>query len=151
MVHLPAGPIWVLHGFYVVTSALMLLWWLRYRPALAPRRSEYLVHEHGATHDTTIAFIGAGQAGLSTGYHLRRLGQPFVILDGNARVGDPWRAQWDSLRLFTPAKYDGLTGTVPRRPVELPRQGRVRRLPRVVRRRLRPAGPVHCPGGHARR
>ncbi|MET9275123.1 hypothetical protein [Kribbella sp. NPDC003557] len=30
VVHLPAGPIWILHGFYVVTSALMLLWWLRF-------------------------------------------------------------------------------------------------------------------------
>jgi putative flavoprotein involved in K+ transport len=54
--------------------------------------------------------IGAGQAGLSTGYHLRKLGQSFVILDGNARVGDQWRAQWDTLRLYTPAKYDGLPG-----------------------------------------
>jgi len=54
--------------------------------------------------------IGAGQAGLATGYHLQRLGQPFTILDGNARVGDQWRAQWDSLRLYSPAKYDGLPG-----------------------------------------
>ena len=35
VVHLPPGPIWFLHGFYVVTSALMLLWWLRFH---APRR-----------------------------------------------------------------------------------------------------------------
>jgi uncharacterized protein with PQ loop repeat len=28
VLHLPAGPIWVLHGFYVVTSALMLIWYL---------------------------------------------------------------------------------------------------------------------------
>lgn len=54
--------------------------------------------------------IGAGQAGLATGYHLQRLGQPFTILDGNIRVGDQWRAQWDSLRLYSPAKYDGLPG-----------------------------------------
>ena len=33
-----------------------------------------------------------------------------MILDGNARVGDQWRAQWDTLRLYTPAKYDGLPG-----------------------------------------
>ena len=59
--------------------------------------------------------IGGGQAGLSVGYHLRRLGQPFVILDGNERVGDSWRNRWDSLRLFTPAKYSGLDGMpVPR-------------------------------------
>ncbi|WP_350277361.1 NAD(P)/FAD-dependent oxidoreductase [Kribbella sp. HUAS MG21] len=54
--------------------------------------------------------IGAGQAGLATGHHLQRLGEPFTILDGNARVGDQWRSHWDSLRLYSPAKYDGLPG-----------------------------------------
>jgi len=28
---MPIGPIWVLHGFYLVASALMLIWWVRYR------------------------------------------------------------------------------------------------------------------------
>ena len=54
--------------------------------------------------------IGAGQAGLSTGYHLKRRGCPLLIVDGNARIGDNWRQQWDTLRLYTPAKYDGLPG-----------------------------------------
>src|SRR5690242_12717663 len=54
--------------------------------------------------------IGAGQAGLATGYHLRQRGRQFVVLDGNARVGDTWRAQWDTLRLYTPRRYDGLPG-----------------------------------------
>jgi len=54
--------------------------------------------------------IGGGQAGLSTGYHLKRLGRPFVILESNARIGDTWRKRWDSLRLFTPARFDGLDG-----------------------------------------
>jgi putative flavoprotein involved in K+ transport len=54
--------------------------------------------------------IGAGQAGLSVGYHLARHGLPFVILEANDRVGDTWRRRWDSLRLFTPACYDGLDG-----------------------------------------
>lgn len=54
--------------------------------------------------------IGGGQAGLSVGYHLARRGLPFVILDANGRIGDSWRKRWDSLRLFTPACYDGLTG-----------------------------------------
>lgn len=31
--HLPPGPIWVLHTFYVITSALMLYWYLRGRHA----------------------------------------------------------------------------------------------------------------------
>jgi putative flavoprotein involved in K+ transport len=54
--------------------------------------------------------VGGGQAGLSVGYHLARRGQPFVILDANERIGDSWRGRWDSLRLFTPARYDGLAG-----------------------------------------
>ena len=48
--------------------------------------------------------IGGGQAGLSVGYHLQRLGVPFVILDAQERVGGAWRNRWDSLRLFTPAR-----------------------------------------------
>ena len=54
--------------------------------------------------------IGAGQAGLSTGYHLQRLGRPFLIVDGHERIGDNWRQQWDTLKLYSPAKYDGLPG-----------------------------------------
>lgn len=54
--------------------------------------------------------IGAGQAGLSVGHHLARLGVPFVILDASARVGDAWRQRWDSLRLFTPAMFSSLDG-----------------------------------------
>jgi len=60
-------------------------------------------------HVQTIV-IGGGQAGLSVGYHLSRHHLPFVILDANQRIGDPWRNRWDSLRLFTPARYDGLAG-----------------------------------------
>ena len=52
--------------------------------------------------------VGGGQAGLSMGYHLAARGRPFVILDANERIGDAWRTRWDSLRLFTPARYDGL-------------------------------------------
>ena len=54
--------------------------------------------------------IGGGQAGLSVGYHLARRGRPFVILEAHRRVGDVWRERWDSLRLFTPAKFDALDG-----------------------------------------
>ena len=54
--------------------------------------------------------IGGGQAGLSVGYELARRGRPFVILDAEGRIGDAWRSRWDSLRLFTPARYDGLAG-----------------------------------------
>src|SRR5215475_2844566 len=54
--------------------------------------------------------IGGGQAGLAVGYHLARRGHRFVILDANQRVGDAWRNRWDSLRLFTPARYAALPG-----------------------------------------
>jgi putative flavoprotein involved in K+ transport len=57
-----------------------------------------------------VIVIGGGQAGLSTGYHLRRLGLRFVILDASERVGDVWRKRWDTLRLFTPAWLDSLDG-----------------------------------------
>jgi len=61
------------------------------------------------THVETIV-IGAGQAGLATGYHLARRDHPFLILDAHDRVGDVWRNRFDSLRLYSPAKYDGLPG-----------------------------------------
>ncbi|WP_104163533.1 NAD(P)/FAD-dependent oxidoreductase [Cryobacterium sp. N22] len=58
--------------------------------------------------DTVV--IGGGQAGLALGYYLAQQNRDFVILDAHGRVGDAWRMRWDSLRLFTPAKYDGLPG-----------------------------------------
>ena len=54
--------------------------------------------------------IGGGQAGLVTGYYLQQRQQDFVILDASERVGDAWRSRWDSLRLFTPARYNNLPG-----------------------------------------
>lgn len=54
--------------------------------------------------------VGGGQAGLSVGFHLAQRGLPFVILDANQRIGDAWRQRWDSLRLFTLARYNGLPG-----------------------------------------
>lgn len=54
--------------------------------------------------------VGGGQAGLAVGHSLARRGLPFVILDAHARIGDAWRTRWDSLRLFSAARYDGLPG-----------------------------------------
>ena len=62
------------------------------------------------TERVQVVVIGGGQAGLSVGYCLAQRGLSFVILEANERVGDSWRKRWDSLRLFTPAKYDGLIG-----------------------------------------
>jgi len=58
--------------------------------------------------DTIV--IGGGQAGLATGYYLMQQKRDFVILDAGLRTGDSWRNRWDSLRLFTPARIDGLPG-----------------------------------------
>ena len=57
-----------------------------------------------------VIVIGGGQAGLSAGYYLKRTGLRFVVLDAHARTGDAWRSRWDSLRLFTPARFCGLDG-----------------------------------------
>lgn len=59
---------------------------------------------------TETVIIGGGQAGLSVGHHLARRDRPFVILDAHQRVGDNWRRHWDSLRLYSPARLDGLPG-----------------------------------------
>jgi putative flavoprotein involved in K+ transport len=64
--------------------------------------------DNGERFETVI--IGGGQAGLAAGYHLARRGVPFQILDAGERIGDSWRNRWDSLRLFTPAHFDGLPG-----------------------------------------
>jgi putative flavoprotein involved in K+ transport len=66
---------------------------------------------HAATvEECETLVIGGGQAGLAVGYFLSRLGRPFAILDAGDRVGDSWRERWDSMRLFTPARRDGLPG-----------------------------------------
>lgn len=62
------------------------------------------------TQQVETLIIGAGQAGLSTAYHLRSRGRKCLVVDGNARIGDEWRARYDSLRLFTPAGRSGLDG-----------------------------------------
>jgi putative flavoprotein involved in K+ transport len=63
-----------------------------------------------ATERIDTVVIGGGQAGLSAGYHLAKRGMEFVILDADARLGDQWRERWDSLRLYSPARSDGLPG-----------------------------------------
>ncbi|WP_418953490.1 ArsO family NAD(P)H-dependent flavin-containing monooxygenase [Streptomyces cinnabarinus] len=54
--------------------------------------------------------IGGGQSGLAAGYHLRRQGLDFVILDADAAPGGAWQHMWDSLHLFSPAEHSSLPG-----------------------------------------
>ncbi|MBT2445287.1 NAD(P)/FAD-dependent oxidoreductase [Streptomyces sp. ISL-36] len=64
--------------------------------------------------------IGGGQAGLAAGYHLRRLGLDFVILDAQPTPGGAWQHTWDSLHLFSPAAYSSLPGRLmPPQPGEM--------------------------------
>jgi putative flavoprotein involved in K+ transport len=60
--------------------------------------------------DLDVIVVGGGQAGLAMAWHLRRLGMTFAVLDAGPEVGHVWRSRWDSLRLFTAARYDGLPG-----------------------------------------
>jgi len=57
-----------------------------------------------------ILIIGAGQAGLALGYHLRKTPFHFQLVDRHARVGDSWRKRYASLVLFTPRAYSALPG-----------------------------------------
>jgi putative flavoprotein involved in K+ transport len=65
----------------------------------------------GRPEHVDVLVIGAGQAGLAVGWHLREQGiTSFLLLDAGPEVGHVWRSRWDSLRLFTPAEYDALPG-----------------------------------------
>jgi putative flavoprotein involved in K+ transport len=57
-----------------------------------------------------VLVIGAGQAGLAIGYHLRRSGARFELVERNPWIGDSWRQRYDSLTLFTPRTYSHLPG-----------------------------------------
>lgn len=60
--------------------------------------------------DVDVVVIGAGQAGLSAAYHLRRRGfvpvgergdGTFVVLDQNPAPGGAWQHRWPTLRMGT--------------------------------------------------
>jgi putative flavoprotein involved in K+ transport len=58
-----------------------------------------------------VLVIGAGQAGLAIAWYLARRGVRYLLVDRNGEIGATWRSRWDSLRLFSPAQYDGLPGS----------------------------------------
>ncbi|MGW7360822.1 ArsO family NAD(P)H-dependent flavin-containing monooxygenase [Streptomyces sp. NPDC054802] len=62
------------------------------------------------TRHADVVVIGGGQSGLAAGYHLRRLGVNFTVLDARSTPGGAWQHTWDSLRLFSPAAYSSLPG-----------------------------------------
>ncbi len=74
-----------------------------------------------------MVVIGAGQAGLSAGYHLQRSGfrsaaaqseEPsFVMLDADAAPGGAWQHRWESLRMETVNGIFDLPG-LPKPPID---------------------------------
>jgi putative flavoprotein involved in K+ transport len=57
-----------------------------------------------------VVVIGGGQAGLAIGYLLAQQGRRFTILEAAGEPAAAWRTRWDSLKLFTPVRYDSLPG-----------------------------------------
>jgi putative flavoprotein involved in K+ transport len=57
-----------------------------------------------------VVVIGGGQAGLAMGFYLRRTQLSWTLLDAQERPGGAWPRTWDSLRLFSPARFSSLPG-----------------------------------------
>jgi len=79
--------------------------------AIAPRRE---MNPSRLAIKTDIAVIGAGQAGLSSAYHLGQrgvgAGRGFVVLDQNPVPGGAWQHRWPSLTLSTVNRIHDLPG-----------------------------------------
>src|SRR5215208_5440216 len=63
-----------------------------------------------ATEQAEVVVIGGGQAGLAIGYFLAEQSRRFTILEAASEPAGAWRSRWDSLKLFTPVRYDSLAG-----------------------------------------
>ncbi|QYR22473.1 NAD(P)-binding domain-containing protein [Paenibacillus sp. sptzw28] len=57
-----------------------------------------------------VIVIGGGQSGLASGYHLKKSGLTFLILEASGTAAGSWPEYYDSLKLFSPAKYSSLPG-----------------------------------------
>jgi putative flavoprotein involved in K+ transport len=57
-----------------------------------------------------VVVVGGGQAGLAMGYFLAQQGRDFVVLEAAEEPAAAWRERWDSLKLFTPVRYNSLPG-----------------------------------------
>jgi putative flavoprotein involved in K+ transport len=73
-----------------------------------PERARPNLMESNRTYDVLV--IGAGQTGLTVGYHLQQAGLRFLIVDGGDQVGSAWAQRWESLVLFTPRRYNAMPG-----------------------------------------
>jgi len=79
-------------------------------PAAAPTPSTISAGDSAPVDVLDVLVIGAGQAGLAMAWHLARRGARYLVIDAAPEIGHSWRTRWDSLKLFTSARYDGLPG-----------------------------------------
>ncbi|MDP9885252.1 putative flavoprotein involved in K+ transport [Sinomonas atrocyanea] len=61
-------------------------------------------------HRVETVIVGGGQAGLATAHWLADAGRDCLVLEERDRIGSQWHERYDSLRLFTPARVNGLPG-----------------------------------------
>jgi putative flavoprotein involved in K+ transport len=54
--------------------------------------------------------IGAGQAGLAAAFYLRKKDLKYLVLEGSNQTAGSWKKYYDSLTLFSPARYSSLPG-----------------------------------------
>lgn len=58
--------------------------------------------------DADLIVIGAGQAGLAAAHAAERAGREAIVLDASDRLGGSWPLYYESLRLFSPARFSEL-------------------------------------------
>lgn len=78
--------------------------------AAAPAPSTISAGDSAPVDVLDVLVVGAGQAGLSMAWHLARRGVRYLLIDAAPEIGHSWRTRWESLKLFTSARYDGLPG-----------------------------------------
>jgi putative flavoprotein involved in K+ transport len=57
-----------------------------------------------------VIVLGAGQAGLASGYYLQKNQLDYVILEASGQTAGSWPKYYDSLSLFSPVQYSSLPG-----------------------------------------
>lgn len=82
-------------------------------PAAVPGNSARAADVAPAVDLLDSIVIGAGQAGLSSSYHLRRLGIPHLVLDADDAPGGAWQHRWDALTMQDVHGVAELPGSVP--------------------------------------